>query len=210
MSEVSTEQSKSGNRRVLLGIFGIPVVVFAFSTALYYLVQYEVIQLGTVNNGELVTPPLELNRQQLSRLGGEPYAFEPGEAGQWSFLVIGDQRCVDSCERMLYVARQSIVAMGKKMHRMRLAYLTSAESLDPEFQARIDQEYRSLELLHLPESELAATFSGAKLQAHQPRTFFVVDPEGWLMMYYQVEDTEQDTLNTLGKAVVRDMKRLIK
>ena len=38
----------------------------------------------------------------------------------------------------------------------------------------------------------------------------ILDPRGWLMMQYEAENTEQDTLNTLGKAVVRDMKRLIK
>lgn len=209
MTEQTANPSDSGNRRALMAIFVIPVVVFAISTLLYYLVQNEVIQLGTVNNGELVTPPLALTELPLQGLDGYEYDYA-GDDPRWTFLVIGDSRCEGSCERMMYVARQSIVALGKKMNRVKLAYLTTAGGLDDALQMRIDKEYRGMELIRVAEPELAGLFADAKPQPHQPRTFFVVDPQGWLMMFYQVEDTGQDTLNTLGKAVVHDMKRLIK
>lgn len=209
MTDTESTQTNRSNRRVLLGIFGIPIVVFVLSTALYYLVVNDVIQLGTVNNGELVTPPLKLADVALTHVDSSVFEFESGEP-LWTFLVIGDERCEDSCARMLYLARQSIVALGKKMNRVRLAYLTPAEVIDPALQARIDREYRGIELLHMPAGQLQALFAEAGAQPMQPRTFFVVDPQGWLMMFYQAEDTEQDTLNSLGKAVVRDMKRLLK
>lgn len=41
-------------------------------------------------------------------------------------------------------------------------------------------------------------------------TFYVVDPMGWVMMYYRAADMEQLTLTTLGKDVLKDMGRLIK
>ncbi len=59
MSEqrVDQEQTKK-NRKVILGIFGIPALVLILSSLLYYLVESSVVDLGTVNNGELVVPPL--------------------------------------------------------------------------------------------------------------------------------------------------------
>jgi hypothetical protein len=53
-------------------------------------------------------------------------------------------------------------------------------------------------------------FSASDVNPFADNTFYVVDQHGWLMMHYQVQDTEQNTLNDLGKAVVRDMKRLLK
>lgn len=209
MTQQTDNPGDTSNRRALMALFGIPVVVFAFSTLLYYLVQFEVIQLGTVNNGELVTPPLALTELPLVDLNGDEYDYA-GDDPRWTFLVIGDSACQGDCERMMYVARQSIVALGKKMHRVKLAYLTTDEGIDDALQMHIDEEYRGMEIIRVPEPALTGLFADAGPRPHQPRTFFVVDPQGWLMMFYRAETTDQDTLNTLGKAVVRDMKRLIK
>lgn len=194
---------------MLLGLFGIPILVFAISTALYYLVQSGTVTLGTVNNGILIDPPLKITDLPLIAPSGEDFDYEQSDP-KWTFLVIGDSACRGDCERMLYVARQSIVALGKKMHRVQLAYLTPSGSITPEFQRHIDEEYRGLRIVGIDEGELQALFAEAKPRPFQPRTFFVIDAHGWLMMFYQVENTEQETLNTLGKAVVKDMKRLIK
>lgn len=203
------QANTAANRRVILWLFGIPIVVFALSTALYYLVTHDMVHLGTVNHGKLVNPPLRLTDLPLKTLDGAPYAYDQPEA-KWTFLVIGDAECAGDCERMLYVARQSIVALGKKMARVKLAYLTPEPTINPALRRHIDDEYRGLELVHAERADLERLFADAGPQPFQSRSFFVVDPEGWLMMVYQVADTQQDTLNTLGKAVVKDMKRLIK
>lgn len=203
----SVQQQK--NRRVLLGIFGIPALVFIFSSGLYYLVNSGALELGTVNNGELVTPPLPLTDLPLQRVDGSDFDYSLPEP-KWTFLVIGDSVCTGECERMLYVARQSIVAMGKKMHEVRLAYLTETGEIADSLQQRLDEEYRGTEVFTVNSTHLQGLFADSAASTDQPRSFFVIDPRGWLMMYYQVADTQQDTLNTLGKAVVKDMKRLIK
>lgn len=196
------------NRRVLLGIFGIPALVFALSSILYYLVDSGVIELGTVNNGELIVPPLHLTDIHLQRMDGSEFDYSQPEP-LWTFLVIGDDACNGDCERMLYVARQSVVALGKKMNQMRLGYLTQTGSIDTQLEQRFETEYRGIEVFTAKEDQLQALFADSVANTAQPRTFFVVDPQGWLMMYYQAEATDQDSLNTLGKAVVSDMKRLL-
>lgn len=193
---------------MIIGIFAIPAVIFVLSTVLYYLVTSGVIKMGTVNNGKLVSPPLKFTDLPLETLDGAKYNYDQPQP-KWTLLVIGDGACNGDCGHMLYVARQSIIALGKKVDRVRLAYLAPETGIDAEFQRRIDREYRGLQLMTVEKSILEEHFAKASLQPYQPRTVFVVDPRGWLMMTYQIPDTRQTTLNTLGKAMVQDMKRLI-
>lgn len=199
----------SKNRRVIVGIFAIPLLVFALSTGLYYLVQWKAVELGTVNNGELVIPPLPFADLPLATMDGSAFDYSMPER-KWAFVVFGDSDCEGDCERMLYIARQSIVALAKKMDRVRLVYFSQPGAISDTLHHRFEQEYRGLDVITAPPRKLQALFADAVPSADQPRSLFVVDPHGWLMMSYQVGDTHQQTLNTLGKAVVHDMKRLIK
>ena len=206
--QVNSDQLRK-NRRVLLGIFGIPVLVVGLSTLLYYMVTSGMVELGTVNNGELVTPPLKFSGLPLKAEDGSPFDYSKPEQ-KWAFLVIGDGDCSGDCDHMLYVARQSIIALGKKMDRVRLIYLTRTGNIGEGLRQRFDKEYRGMDVITVDDQALIDLFAHAKAQPDQPRSFFVVDPHGWLMMFYQVPDTEQHTLTALGKAVLQDMKRLIK
>ncbi len=197
------------NRKVILAIFGIPVAILLFSSLLYYLVETRTVDLGTVNNGVLIVPPLQLAEQSLLTIDGQVFDYSKPEP-KWAFVVIGDRYCVDACERMLYVARQSIIALAKKMNRVRLMYITTDGSVSSELQQRIDREYIGMDIVSLSRESVGDLFFGSDIEPFKANTFYVVDQRGWLMMHYQVEDIEQDTLNGLGKAVIRDMKRLIK
>ncbi|ARN74067.1 SCO family protein [Oceanicoccus sagamiensis] len=206
-SEKEIEINKK-NRKVILGIFGIPALVFILSTGLYFLVSSKTVDMGTVNNGALVVPPLQFAELPLMNLDGQPFDYSKPEP-KWAFVVLGDQRCEGNCERMLYIARQSIIALAKKMNRVRLFYVTN-NGIDEALSERFKTEYKGIEVIALKDSDVRQLFSPVELEPFKASTFYVVDPRGWLMMHYEAENTEQDTLNTLGKAVVRDMKRLIK
>ena len=197
------------NRKIILAIFGIPAIIFLLSTLLYYLVETKSIDLGTVNNGELITPPLPFSELPLLDLKGNAVDYSQPEP-KWSFVVIGDQYCRNDCERMLYIARQSITALAKKMDRVRLIYATTDRAISRELEQRIDQEYHGVEILSVHSSAVNDLFAGTEINPFKEKQFFVVDQRGWLMMSYSATDTEQTTLNNLGKAIVRDMKRLIK
>ena len=207
MSHSKTDEQVKKNRKVILGIFGIPALVFLLSTGLYFLVETKAVDLGTVNNGQLITPPLPFAELPLTTLTGEAFDYSKPEP-KWAFVVLGDRYCQGECERMLYIARQSIISLGKKMGRLRLIYVNSDTVIEPALQQRFTEEYRGMDVVVLEKKVLQDMFKN--IDPYQQRTFYVVDPRGWMMMYYQVEDTDQETLATLGKAVARDMKRLIK
>lgn len=199
----------SNNKKIFLGIIGIPVLVILLSTVLYFLVESRSIDLGTVNNGELISPPLEFGQLSLKGVDGKAFDYSKPEP-KWSFIVIGDQHCSDVCEQMLYIARQSIVATGKKMARLRMIYVSSDGMISSQLQQRFAQEYIGLQVLAMTYAELDSLFKGSTTDPFASNQFLVADPRGWLMMAYKVDAVDQETLNTLGKAVVRDMKRLIK
>ena len=205
---VNPKQLKK-NRRVILAIFSVPVVIILLSTIVYYLVETRAIDLGTVNKGELIVPPLRFTELPLVSITGESFDYSKPEP-KWAFVVIGDQYCRDSCEKMLYIARQSNIAMAKKMGRVRLIFVTTDGRISEELAERFDREYRGMDIVTLTRAAIQSLFSESKINPFAANNFFVVDARGWLMMRYQVENTEQDTLNSLGKAVLKDMKRLIK
>ena len=203
MSDLTT---KSNGRWVLYAIVGIPLLVIALSSVLYWLADSRRVDLGTVNNGELIIPPLQFAEAELKTLQGIPYAFADLEP-KWMFLVIGDRACENACERMLYLARQSLVALGKRMNRVRLGYLSYENAINQDLQQRFIGEYPGIERIAIDRTALQRLLGDTPQQAN---SFYVVDPQGWLMMRYQADDLEQAALNDLGKAIVKDMKRLIK
>lgn len=215
MSEqlVNPQQNRS-NRKIILAIVGIPTLVFILSSILYYLVESRAIDLGTVNNGQLVIPPLQLTELPMRTVAGDRFDYVDHSNNKseprWAYVVIGDRYCTGPCERMLYIARQSIVALGKKMSRVRLQFVTVDGDISAELQQRFEAEYRGIDVIALGKESIQPLFAEAKLNAFDDKQFFVVDPNGWLMMYYRVDNTDQETLNTLGKAAVADMRRLIK
>jgi hypothetical protein len=210
VSEPAVNHKKNKeHRRVLLGIVGIPALIFMLSTLLYYLVESKTVELGTVNNGALIVPPLPFNELPLTTITGEKFDYSKPEP-KWAFVVIGDRDCKGDCEKILYIARQSIIALAKKMNRVRLIYITIEGDISTELQQRFAREYQGIDALAVNSDSILALFKHSEFNPLQHKRFFVVDPNGWLMLLHQVDNTEQQTLTVLGKAVVKDMKRLIK
>lgn len=207
--EIQNPEQTRKNRKIILGIFGIPAGVLLLSSILYLLVDTKTVVLGTVNNGVLVSPPLPFIELSLTTISGDRFDYNKPEP-KWAFVVFGDYDCKDSCEKMLYVARQSITALAKNMNRVRLVYVTADGVISAELQRRLDQEYIGIDALAINRDTIETLFSKTEIDPFAPNSFNVIDPRGWIMMHYAVENTDQSTLNELGKAVVKDMKRLIK
>jgi hypothetical protein len=111
---------------------------------------------------------------------------------------------------MLYTARQSIISMGKKMARIRLIYISTDGHISQKLQQYFEKEYIGMDVVVTPQTKISHVFLESNTNPFSSNSFVVVDPRGWIMMQYQLENTEQQTLYTLSKNIVSDMKRLIK
>lgn len=212
------ENTANNSRLILLLIAGLPVTMILAATWLWYFVargELDIVgALGTANNGTLVEPPRALDEAALLRASGE--MLDPASLKRhWTFVVPNTgATCDTGCEHLLYLTRQIHLAMGKEYNRIRRLYignspvaatelavdaLSDDRPLPPGFAAFLEKEHRDLLPLQAGEDALHRLFP-EYLAA--PDTWYLVDPEGWVMMSYN---------DSVGyKDVIADLKFLLK
>ena len=214
--ETKTQINK--NRMVLLLIAGIPVTVILVATWLWYFVvngDLDLVgMLGTANRGTLVQPPRQLDERELRDTNGRRFKYEDLEP-RWTMLVPGaGASCDEACEHSLYVTRQIHLAMGEGFIRLQRMYISESNAKDtelqvqelsdhhpapPDFAQYLAHEHQGLKTLTLARGdyELLLAEHGA-----DPGTWYLVDPQGWIMMSYNGEVPYKD--------VIADLKFLLK
>ncbi|GAB3370293.1 hypothetical protein NCG89_09520 [Spongiibacter taiwanensis] len=205
MSDVNPGTSK---KQVAL-ILAIPVLVVVLSSILFLMAKENVINFGTVNRGTLIRPPVPLPELQLSRNDGSEFMFDLPDS-RWLFVVVGGTDCRGACEKMLYLTRQTHIALGKKTNRVERVYLALDGTVSPSLRDFLEREHEDMTILYAPASPFLKAFEHLEINPRDPRAFYVVDPLGWAMMYYRAANTDQLELAALGKDVLKDMKRLLK
>ena len=206
------------NRMVLLLIAGIPVTVILVATWLWYFVvngDLDLVgMLGTANRGTLIQPPRQLDERELKDESGLSFKYADLEP-RWTMLVPGaGAHCDEACEHSLYVTRQIHVAMGKDFTRLQRMYIseTRVESTElavqelsdhrpapPEFAQYLADEHQGLKTLTLNSGDYGPLFGEHGVD---PSTWYLVDPQGWIMMFYNGEVPYKD--------VIADLKFLLK
>jgi hypothetical protein len=154
----------------------------------------------SVDEGELFDPIVPVASLNLETRTGEPLAarFEPGVADpQWLMLVVANT-CTESCERLMYLARQVNIALGKNAPNVsRAAYLGTVPA---DLERRWAQEYQRMERL---QAAAGTTPSWpAAINPAEASRILLVDPYGNVMMHYGEEHT--------GKQILKDLKHLLK
>lgn len=172
------------NRRVLLGLIAIAAVPLLAAYILYY-AQRGDMPWATTNNGELLAPPLRLDRLGIEDLAGG----RPVSARVWWLLTISDGDCSDkACAGALDQQRRLHTLLNKDMHRVRRGLVFLSAAL-PDRIAELEQAYPELELMKGHPTPL------------RPGVF-VADPLGNVVLYYQ--------FGQAGPALLDDLKKLLK
>lgn len=206
MTETSTN---TGSKKQVALIMGIPVIVVLFSSLLFFLAKENVINFGTVNHGTLIRPPVQMGDLSPERNDGSRFLFDLPDS-KWAYMVVGGQQCQGACERMLYLTRQTRIALGKKTDRVERIYLALDGPIAPSLRDFLETEHEDVTVLYAEGSEFVAAMRDMESNPRDRQSFYVVDPLGWIMMNYRAEDVGQDGLTALGKSILEDMKRLLK
>lgn len=191
------------NHRALLVMLGTLLLVIISATILHRMAARGVIDLpallGTSNRGTLVSPPLALTELEMRvELAGVPdYTALPP---MWSLLVVIDGACDDACRQHLYQTRQVRIALGKETNRVRRLLLVGAERIELGLREWLQREHDDLLILHAPADQVARL--RAEVGGVVQPAYFIVDPQGWLMMAYSSWQDPRDLLT--------DMKFLLK
>jgi len=214
---IDNKGQTKGNRIIFLSIVGIPVTIVLAATWLWYFVAKGdldlVAILGTVNHGTLIQPPRLLDDGHLEQRDGAVMAFAE-LAPQWTFLIPGGASCDTRCEQLLYLTRQIHQAMGKEISRIRRFYVSDTHPARTQFEVAELSDQRPTpdnfsDYLASEQRGLKAfTVSGESREKlfseyiHDPSTWYLVDPAGWIMMYYNSAVPYKD--------VIADLKFLLK
>ncbi|OZB15975.1 MAG: hypothetical protein B7X58_05850 [Marinobacter sp. 34-60-7] len=193
----SAEQVRRGRRMALL-LFAVGFGPMILATVMYFTGWLN--PTGSTNEGELLNPIVSVASFNLETRTGEPLAsrFEAGVADpQWLMLVVADT-CAESCEQLLYLARQVNIALGKNAPKVaRAAYISTVPA---DLESRWADEYQRMERLQLAPGTTPAW--PAAINPAEASRILLVDPYGNVMMHYGDEHT--------GKQMLKDLKHLLK
>jgi cytochrome oxidase Cu insertion factor (SCO1/SenC/PrrC family) len=153
----------------------------------------------TKNNGNLVIPVRPLDARVLKDLEGTPLG-ERYLTGRWTLVYVGDGSCELHCRQALHGMRQVRLALDKDMQRVQRLYVATA-ALSPSARAALVKEQPGLQLATAPPPWVGA-FALDERPAHSSGRIYLVDPQSFLMMYYES--------GSEPKGMLRDLERLLK
>jgi hypothetical protein len=146
---------------------------------------------GRTNHGVLLTPIISIAEAMPQSVIGTQ-----GD-GYWVLLYPDQQACTARCKQALYTLRQSRKMLGKEMERLKRVFLHGESPPDTVFLAA---EHAGL--ISLRDDELSLLLNNKKPATLAAGGYFLVDPLGNLVMYFEPEMDPSD--------MVADIKRLLK
>lgn len=199
----SDTQPVKGNKRIPAIMMGSLIAVILASTLLFRAAVNGRIDLpallGTKNYGVLIQPPRKIAELPLQSADGAAYDFAKSPK-HWSIVIPVSAHCDETCQQTLYLTRQIHIGLGKHSDRVRRYLVATDFPLDAEFENLLKQ-HPKLEILRADRGEFAQYFARSDLQPVQNHQYLILDPEGWLMMYYGPQHD--------GKVVMKDLKFLL-
>lgn len=180
-------------RLIIIGVFSLFFIPF-FGAWFYvdYLRDEGVI--ATTNAGSLIHPARPL-----------PEVLQEGPMfGKWTYAVFqAGGQCNAECEKKLYYTRQIRTSVNKDMKRVQRYFITDAP-LSAELKTKLAREHDDLKIIQLNAQAWNAWMEPLTVNGSLAldQRYFLVDPLGNLMMYYDIEVDP--------RAVLMDLQKLLK
>lgn len=156
---------------------------------------------STSNAGSLITPARPLQIAGLHRSDGTVLDASVLR-GHWTYVLFAPADCDTRCTEQLYLTRQTRIAMNKDIPRVQ-RLLLFADMPSVEVRRMLASEHADLTWAVQDGSaaSLLRDFQGVGF-APKGGQFFLVDPLGNLMMFYDLE--------VPAKGMMRDLQKLLK
>ncbi len=218
LKESSPTVEAGNGRMILLLIAGIPVIMILAASWMWYFVvngQIDLVgALGTANRGELVQPPRQAMEAGWRNVDGKALDVAEFRSPFWTIVVPqASAVCEVACERRLYETRQIHQSLGKELGRVQRMLVTNASgpltlSLDElsderpmpaDFATYLAREQRGMTLWRTTAEAFSTMFPEL---SDAPESWYLMDPNGWVMMRYDPSIDYKD--------VISDLKFLIK
>lgn len=203
-NSVHTDAAAGGDKSAGLGrLQGLSLIAsVALPIVAAYVVFYTGMGLprGTVNQGELIQPPLDVSRLQFIEDDGAALQLVDADI-KWRYLILPGTDCDAACEQLLYTSRQVHIRLGEKADRVERLLVSSAP-LAPERLAVLHREHPRLRLVQLDAAALQQLRDESDRAEDSGSRLLLVDQQGFAMMAYGSEHS--------GNQLLKDTKRLLK
>ena len=156
---------------------------------------------ATTNTGTLIAPARPLQLAGLRQGDGSDFTLERLR-GRWTYVVFSGAECGTRCREQLYLTRQTRMAMSKDIPRVqRLLVLDGQPS--PALVGQLAEEQPDLTWVVSGQAaeSLLQQFRGDGF-GPAGEQYFLVDPLGNLMMFYD--------LKAPAKGIRKDLQKLLK
>ncbi len=185
----TTPVKKNLSRLAIVGLFALFIGPFAL--AWYLFNHHDSLTWSTVNHGTLITPTIKTTDLGL-------------QGQKWHILFLTDGACEQQCQHQQDLIIRLWLAMGKRKDQIIPEMLTTFKE-DNHFLALSKKRFPDLIISYFPQDNLATLetqLSQDTLPTLSPENFYLADRRGHIMMAYAA--------NTNPKAIISDLKRLIK
>ncbi len=180
LSESSTPRVGRGRVQLLL-ILAVVIGPMLLASAMYHWRFW--VPEGRSYHGELIGGAL--SRADL----GLPVL----EENRWQLLVTAPGECAADCQRLVYLARQIHIGLGREAARG--AHALATVSTPEDFATQLAREYPQLQRFTLDTGRYPA-------ERGQAAQLWIVDPHGNLVLRYDADAN--------GKQVLTDLRLLLK
>ncbi len=196
----------NSNRWILLMIAGIPVIVILTASWLWFYVTSGKLDLvdilGTANRGTLLSPPVALDELQVVDATGQVFVDYHQEPALWRIVIPGNAGCDVNCQQLLHYTRQIHTAMGKYQLRIQRVFLGLDMDGSEPLMTELATQYPEMKLLYTAASRFQVVSSMKVQSGVKPPAYYLVDPNGWIMLAYSADAD--------GKDLMADLKFLLK
>ena len=158
----------------------------------------------TKNHGELFTPARPLQDIDLTTINDEGFKLSDLRS-KWVMVYIGAATCDKICSENLYKMRQSRLAQGGELKRIKRLYI-SIDGKPANSLQTVLSEHKGLEVVYGSDSQIQQVLKQFDLTrqtvANETVGMFIVDPLGNLVMRYPT--------GFEAKGLVKDLSHLLK
>jgi len=159
---------------------------------------------GTTNHGMLVQPVRLLELPAAIRTADDGVLPADYLRGKWTLIYMGDADCNDTCVQNLYKMRQVRFAQNENIKRVQRLFLLTDTGIPPALGTTL-KNYSGMDVTLLSPVQVEAVAAQLQIDATDVRgaeRVYLVDPRGYLMMYYPPD--------AAPKGMLKDLKKLLK
>ena len=176
-------------------IFLTPILVITLSTVWYYSGDGPE---EKVNYGNLLADPIDVGNLNLE-LDYQNLNIDSMDR-KWMLVHFINDKCLESCANLIYVARQVNVLLARQQTRVK-RYIAAPLEIKPKLE-NFFSTYPDLNFIDVKDqSKITEAFTKNGIDPFAQPNMFVVDPIGNVILHYSGEVD--------GKKLLADLKKLL-